>query len=459
MGFKDEQMNINYWNIIFDFFRDEFKNDFELWLKPIKLYSFEGNLITLSVPNEIFLENFTEKHLEKTLNFVRNTFDNKSIKIKLIIEEESQNTNINHSEKNIRDCIEQNRDSNSVNLNFLSGLNPNYTLKNFVVGPCNEFACAAAKKIIQSPGTDYNPLFIYGGVGLGKTHLEQGIGQAIHSRHLGYSVVYSTCEHFTNDFIVAIQKKTTSSFRLKYRNADVLMIDDIQFLETKESTQKELFHTFEKLRDSGKQMIFTSDRSPSELQEIMDRLVSRFSSGLVVEIEPPDERTRAAIVRTKLDFHKLSVSDDIIQYLTENTSTSIRNIEACVTKLKLLHEIYPKDLTLDRVRSSLKDVIDPSIEVKELDIMRILDEVAQYYNLSNGEIISKTRNSKITQARQLAMYLSRKFTKLTNKEIGRYFGGKKHSTVIFACDKIQNELKSNPSIKTIYDAVYKNLAS
>lgn len=324
-------------------------------------------------------------------------------------------------------------------------LRTDYTFENFVIGENNSFAANAAIAIASNPGISYNPCLIYGGVGLGKTHLMQSIGNRVWQTAEKAKVICITAEEFTNEFIQSIHDKTTQAFKNKYRFVDVLLIDDIHFLQNKLGSQEELFHTFNALYDGNKQMVFTCDRPVSELKNLSDRLRSRFERGLNVDLQPPNFETRSAILKKKVEAGRIKVPDDVVDIIAKNISTNVRDLEAALTKLVAYSELVRKEITLDIAQNQLKDVFSQS-KHGNVTIDNILRVVADHYKLSYNDLKGKKRTKNIAFPRQIAMYIARDITEYSTTELGFEFGGRDHTTVMHACQKIDEMLKADPNL-------------
>ncbi len=324
-------------------------------------------------------------------------------------------------------------------------LNPKYTFDNFVVGPSNQLAYAASVAVSENPAKAYNPLFIYGGVGLGKTHLLHAIGNSIKSSNPNKRVVYISSEEFTNELINSIQHKQMSQFRNKYRNLDCLLIDDIQFISKKERTEEEFFHTFNALYENQKQIVITSDKPPGEIQDIESRLKSRFSWGLIVDIQPPELETRIAIIQKKAELFNLKLSPEIVEFIAQNISSNVREIEGALIKISAFKSIMRRPITLSLVKTTLQDIV--MRKEKMLTAENIQKTVARHFGITIEELKSSKRNKEILIPREVAMYLTRKITKNSLPEIKAKFGVKSHATIINACKKIEKELEKNPELR------------
>lgn len=326
-------------------------------------------------------------------------------------------------------------------------LNEKYTFENFIQGEGNKLAAGAALAVADNPGTFYNPLFIFGGVGLGKTHLMQAIGHQMLAERPDANVVYIQSETFVNDFINSIKNKTQDKFREKYRTADLLLVDDIQFFAKKEGIQEEFFHTFETLYNDQKQIVMTSDRLPTEIPDLSERLVSRFAWGLQVEITPPDLETRIAILRKKAESEGLEIDESTLDYVASQVDTNIRELEGALVKVQAQATIQKQDINIGLARSALADLklVQKS---RGLQISKILEVVANYFQTSVPDLKGKKRVRQIVIPRQIAMYLSRELTDASLPKIGQEFGGKDHTTVMHACDKIARQIKTDTEIKS-----------
>ena len=341
-----------------------------------------------------------------------------------------------------------------ANILMQNRLNPRYTFDAFIVGNSNRLAHAASLAVAEAPGESYNPLFLYGGVGLGKTHLLHAIGhQGIQA---GLAVLYVSSEQFTNEIVNAIRYRTTEEFRAKYRSVDILLVDDIQFIAGKESTEEEFFHTFNSLYEMSKQIVICSDRPPKAIVSLEERLRSRFEWGLIADIQPPDLETRMAILRVKADVLHYPVPDDIIAYIAGRVQTNIRELEGCLNRLMAYQHLHQVELTLEVARAAMTSLGNDSRESR-LNIKQIAEAVADYYHLSLDDMCGKQRDKHIVMPRQIAMYLMRQETQASLLEIGQMFGGRDHSTVLHACEKIDREVNINPTLRREIVAIREQL--
>lgn len=330
--------------------------------------------------------------------------------------------------------------------NLRPSLNPKYNFDSFVVGNNNRLAHAAALAVAESPSKAYNPLFIYGGVGLGKTHLLHAIGHYVLDSDQNYKVVYVSSETFTNDLINSIKDDQTVEFRNKYRSVDVLLIDDIQFLAGKERTQEEFFHTFNALHEANKQIIISSDRTPKEIPTLEDRLRSRFEWGLIADIQKPDLETREAILRKKAQMENIEIPDELIRFIASNIKSNIRELEGALLRVVAFGNLNQQEINLDLAKEALKDILTGN-HMKTITIPMIQKVVAQFYNLKIDDFKSRRRTRNVAFPRQIAMYLSRELTDASLPVIGQEFGGRDHTTVIHACDKIKKCIENDAEIE------------
>ncbi|MBE9440057.1 chromosomal replication initiator protein DnaA [Staphylococcus epidermidis] len=324
--------------------------------------------------------------------------------------------------------------------------NMHNTFDTFVIGPGNRFPHAASLAVAEAPAEAYNPLFIYGGVGLGKTHLMHAIGHHVLSNKPNAKVIYTSSEKFTNEFIKSIRDNETEAFREKYRKIDVLLIDDIQFIQNKEQTQEEFFHTFNELHQNNKQIVISSDRPPKEIAKLEDRLRSRFEWGLIVDITPPDYETRMAILQKKIEEENLDIPPEALNYIANQIQSNIRELEGALTRLLAYSKLQGKPITTELTAEALKDIIQ-SPNSKKITIQDIQKVVGQYYSVRIEDFSAKKRTKSIAYPRQIAMYLSRELTDFSLPKIGEEFGGRDHTTVIHAHEKIANDIKSDPTFK------------
>ena len=419
------------------------KNDFEIkpvifttFIKPLKVYDEDDNNVIILLDDDVYQHN--DSYIKgKYYTFIKNSIEavtGKSYNLKFISKEELETYNNKKTENN------QLRERAAS-----ANLNPNYTFDTFVVGDNNRLVTAAAISVAENPGTNWNPLFIYGGVGLGKTHLMHSIAHYILENQADARVLYVTSEQFTNEVIEAIKEGVLASkeFRKKYRNIDALLIDDIQFVIGKERTEEEFFHTFNELYQAGKRIIISSDRPPKDFTDIEDRIKSRFGSGMLSEINPPDYETRMAILKKRCELENENLSDEILDYIATNVNSNIRELEGAYKKVTALNKLVNvnTEATLDIAKNALKDIINPNAK-NVITIDTIIDVVASYYELSIDQLCSANRSSNVAYPRQIAMYLCKQLTPVSLKEIASKLGKKDHSTILFGINKIEKKLIS-----------------
>ena len=331
-----------------------------------------------------------------------------------------------------------------------------YTFDTFIVGSSNKFAHAASVAVAANPGKAYNPLFIYGNSGLGKTHLLYAIRNEIIKANPTMTITYVKGDDFTNEFIDSLQNATTSEFRQKYRNSNVLLVDDIQFIGGKERTQEEFFHTFNTLHEANCQIVLTSDRPPKEIKTLEDRLRSRFESGLLADIQPPDFETRMAIIKRKAELLEMNLPDDVNEYIATKLKTNIRQLEGVVKKLKAKNQLYGEKITINVVQKTISDILNND-QPPPLTVEKIIDEVAHTYGVTSDEIRSSKRSANISNARQIAIYAVREITNLSMKTIGEEFGGRDHSTIVYAISQIEKNMAKDPGLKITVNEIIKNI--
>ncbi|MFC1804366.1 chromosomal replication initiator protein DnaA [Candidatus Omnitrophota bacterium] len=414
------------------------KTTFETWILPLKLKQAENGTLTLEVPDSFFKE-WVEKHYLNDIKKAVGSVSKKALSVVLEVGAPAQSI--------VDRAQMQSAGARQPLAQRTSNLNQRYTFENFVIGPSNRHAHAYSLAVADSPAKAYNPLFIYGGVGLGKTHLIQAVCHHVKdkAKDKGVKIHYMSSERFTNELIAAIQHHSTPAFRQKYRNVDVLVIDDINFIAGKESTQEEFFHTFNTLYDSHKQIILSSDRPPKEIANLQERLVSRFGWGLTTDIQPPDLETRVAILKKKIEREPISVPDDVIFFIASLIKTNIRELEGALIRIVAYSLLEEKPITLDMAKQVLKDLLKETRKLITVDFIQRC--VAEEFGTSMQELKMRRRNKNIVRPRQVAMYLSRELTDSSLPEIGDFFGGKDHTTVLHSCNKIKGEIVSNELLK------------
>lgn len=418
---------------------------FNVWIKPIMPLEVTDTYYKVAVKNDFF-KTMLEENYAQVIEGVLAGIMSKNIK--LIIETMDNGSSGSEAAEEMpavpakREQQQLFNENTSVQQPDESNLNPKYVFETFVIGNSNRFAHAAAQAVANDPAHAYNPLFLYGGVGLGKTHLMHAIGNRIKQNNPSMKVLYTSSEKFTNEIINSIQNKTTEAFRQKYRNIDCLIIDDIQFLKGKEQTQVEFFHTFNALKDADKQIIISSDRPPREIETLEDRLRSRFDQGLTADIQTPDLETRMAILRTKAASDNIVLPTEVITLLATNIATNIREIEGAYNKIVAYTSLMHMPITVETAQKVLSDMGN-DIKTRTITYEGIIKVVADHYNVKQDELFNKKRTQNIAFPRQVAMYLCRELADLSYPRIGELFGGRDHTTVIHAYEKISNFKNSN----------------
>lgn len=417
---------------------------YQTWIQPLELKSVNNNVIVLVASNPFQKDTIESRYLTlltNTFNFITNKKCNVLIKLK--DEEDVEIPNISKM-------------PNGKNL-INSGLNPKYTFETFVVGSNNKFAQAAAIGVTENPGSKYNPFFIYGGVGLGKTHLMHAIGNQILMNNPNLNILYVTSETFTNQLINALRDQATEKFREKYRNIDVLLIDDIQFIANKKSTQEEFFHTFNTLYESGKQIVLSSDKPPKDIELLEDRLKSRFDWGLIADISNPDFETRLAILRKKTQLDNIIIDDEILSAIATRVDTNIRELEGTLNKLIAKASLTNSPITMEMTQRAINDIV--AKQDKVISSEYIQDVVGKYFSIPPEDLRGSKRSNDVTFPRQIAMYLCRNVAQMSLPQIGIDFGKRDHTTVMHACNKIEKEIKTNSNTRLIVESVQKILLS
>lgn len=410
---------------------------FETWILPLRV-SLDKDTLVLAAP-DAFFKDWVLKHYN---DLIRETVLSLSKEESPILSFEVSEEPLGPADKPPQPAIVNQR-ADSTGQSF--HLNPRYTFENFVVGPSNRHAHAYSLAVAESPAKAYNPLFIYGGVGLGKTHLIQAICNHIKSKSQNIKIAYLPSESFTNELIGAIQRHSTSAFRQKYRNAELLVIDDVHFFAGRESTQEEFFNTFNALYDAHKQIVLSSDRPPKEIANLQERLVSRFGWGLTIDIQPPDLETRVAILKKKIEREPVSVPDEVIFFIAQLIKTNIRELEGALVRTMAYSLMEEEPITLGLTKEVLKDLLREPKKLITIDFIQRC--VSEEFGRSLQELKTKRRNKTIVLPRQVAMYLSRELTDLSLPEIGEFFGGKDHTTVLHSYNKIKEELTKNGELK------------
>ncbi|MBQ6857609.1 MAG: chromosomal replication initiator protein DnaA [Lachnospiraceae bacterium] len=425
---------------------------YKTWLLPLKPYSVDKDILTILVPYDLF-SNFVRKRYEFLLTYTIEEVTGFACKLNFIFkdqvkEEPAEKKLIKNNTNTVGQMAIQN-----------ANLNPRYTFDTFVVGKNNNLAHAASLAVAESPGEIYNPLFIYGGVGLGKTHLMHSVAHFVLKNNPDAKILYVTSEKFTNELIDAIRNKnniSTTEFREKYRNNDILLIDDIQFIIGKESTQEEFFHTFNALYEAKKQIIISSDRPPREIETLEERLRSRFEWGLTVDIQQPDYETRMAILRKKEELEGYNIDNEVIKYIASNVKSNIRELEGALTKIVALSKLNNREINIELAEEALKDLISPNA-VKEVTPQLIINVVSEHFGINSLDVIGQKRSKELVFPRQIVMYLCGEMTTESLQSIGKALGGRDHTTIIHGTKKIASELKEDENLKNTIDILKKKI--
>jgi len=414
---------------------------YQSWILPIKPICIENDSLVLLTHDDVSRGTLSKLYVDLVSSIVNKENDT-SLTVSFIGPAEAQKYRAAEEKalKNVNETM----------------LNPKYTFDSFVIGNSNNFAHAASKAVADNPSSAYNPLFIYGGVGLGKTHLMHAIGNHIKQKNRTSKIIYVTSEAFMNEMILAIQENKNAQFRNKYRSVDVLMVDDIQFISTRVGLQEEFFNTFNALHTSGKQIILSSDKPPMEMQTLEVRLRSRFEGGLIADVQPPDIETRAAILRKKVMLENISIDERVITFIAEKVNSNIRQLEGSLNRVIAYSNLTKRPIDITLADTALRDII-PGFENRKITLELIQQVVADYYSVSLEGLLSQRRTVEVTYPRQIAMYLAKELTDASLKTIGRCFGGRDHTTVISACKKIANDMEKNPELVLTLEDIEKRL--
>ncbi|MDI6601537.1 MAG: chromosomal replication initiator protein DnaA [Thermoanaerobacteraceae bacterium] len=416
---------------------------YNAWFKLLKPVSIDNDSVTLGVTNPFTYNVINERYINYLTNII-SAVSNKNYKIIVKVIDDST-----FSEQN-------NQAHDDFQDNLINYLNPKYTFDSFVIGNSNRFAHAASLAVSQAPAHAYNPLFIYGGVGLGKTHLMHAIGHYILNNNKNMKVMYVTSEKFTNDLINAIKDDKNEEFRNKYRSVDVLLIDDIQFIGDKERTQEEFFHTFNTLYESNKQIVVSSDRPPKEIQQLEDRLISRFEWGLIADIQPPDFETRIAILKKKAQQENIEIPNDVMVYMAKQIQSNIRELEGALIKVAAYSAFIETEITIEMAEEALRDILRHNAK-REINARFIEEVVAKRFGIKIEDMKSKKRTKNFTVPRQVAMYLCRELTDMSLPKIGEEFGGKDHTTVIHSYEKIAKDILRDSEMRSLVESLKKEI--
>lgn len=438
--------------------------NFITWFKNTFIYSIEDGVVTISVPNDFTKKWLEQKYYKAIKSSIEKISENKIKEINFKInlkknEEEKNSEKIREKKENIKIDPKNNfslNENNEAKINVSCfGLNAKYAFSNFVVGKSSELAYAACQAIVNNPGKAYNPLFIYGGVGLGKTHLLQAMGNELVKN--GKKVLYTTSEQFTNNYIESIRSGKAKEFKNQYRNVDLLLVDDVQFMGGKDGTQEEFFHTFNELQQGDKQIVLSSDRPPKAIPAIEKRLISRFESGMVVDVGRPDIETKIAILEKKAKDRNYIIEEEILNYIANSIQNNIRELEGALNKIIAYHEFHNLKPSLKVVKNILNDLINNN-QIKPISAKDVIEIVCQFYNINHKDLIGNKRKKELVIPRQIAMYIMREELKISYPSIGEELGGRDHTTAMHAYNKIQKEKdldnKINQDIQSIKQLIY-----
>lgn len=448
------------WDLIIQTLKEDYDitdMSFRTWIKPIQVYSVVGDKITLLIPENNNDSDGKGLSYNMRVGYIeRKYLAAITLTIAEIMGREYDVTLMSSIDKEKIDKKQKQKDTSASKNNNIQNLNPNYTFETFVIGNNNNLAHAASLAVAETPGEVYNPLFIYGGVGLGKTHLMQAIAHFIIKTKPELKVLYVTSETFTNELIDSVKNQKNSEFREKYRNIDVLLIDDIQFIIGKESTQEEFFHTFNALYQDRKQIVISSDRPPKEMETLSERLRTRFEMGLPVDIQIPTYETKMAILNKKAELGGYDIPYEVKDYVATHIKSSIRELEGALTKLSAFAKLSSNPITVEFAKEALKDLISPDSR-REITPELIIDIVAEHFNIKSEDILSQKRSADIVYPRQIAMYLCRQMTTNTVQSLGKAFGNRDHTTILHGADKINKMVISDENTKSTIDILIKKI--
>ncbi len=423
-------------------------NIVDLWFRPIKILQIKEKNVTIEIPNRFFKDWIEDNYPEIIAETVGDILGF-PVSIRYKIEEKID------PEIKKKDVRLENRRQKLASRGIY--LNPKYTFENFVIGPSNQFAHAAACAVAEAPGKNYNPLFIYGGVGLGKTHLITAIGNAVIDKSSEINIIYVSAEQFTNEVVSAIRHEKMSELKHKYRNVDLLLLDDIHFIANKTQTQEEFFHTFNAIYERQKQIVISSDRPPKEIGAVTDRLRSRFSMGLIADIQPPELETKVAILQKKAEIENIKMPEEVAYYLASKVKSNIRELEGCLIRLGAQSSLTGEPIDLEMAKNVLHDIIEDDERPITIDIIQKI--VCEYFNIKLSDIKAKKRTKEVALPRQIAMCLCKQLTNLSLSDIGKNFGGKDHATVIYACKQVEEKRAKDESFNKMIETLLKKIKS
>lgn len=451
---KDDQI----WKVVLDQLELRVsKSNFLTWFRNTTIIDRSDGVITIETKNpfaHVWLSKKYQALILETLQGIDSTISNVKFSVP------SQTTQTRIAKKNIRIVAQKNpsaaiqkqprslvrnQPEHSANASSSIPLNKKYTFDTFIVGTSNEIAHAACRAVANRPGEAYNPLFIHGGVGLGKTHLLQAVGNAILDTNPSFTVMYVASEKFANEFVESLQEQTTQQFKKRYRNVDVLIVDDVQFFAGKDKTQEELFYTFNALYSQNKQLILSSDRQPSAIPTLQERLASRLAAGMIVDIKKPDYETRLAILQEKRDLRGVPIDQEILVFIAKNIQSNVRDLEGALNQIAGHSEFHNEKVTVEQAKRILKDALNKP-QRKTINVQEIIAAISSYYNIPHAELCGKSRKKEIVRPRQVAMYLLRKESSMSFPSIGEHFSGRDHTTAMHACEKIEKLIEHDEEL-------------
>ena len=432
-------------NILEEIAKDLSAISFDVWIKPLQIEDIKENTLVLSAPTKSAKNTVLQKYKDTVVACAHKVYSAIS-QIEIFVQQEIDDEPVSKETKTQeRVYVDENTKKNKTVIEEAFHFNPKYTFENFIVGGNNQFAAAAAKAVAEEPGTKINPLFIYGGSGLGKTHLLHAIGNYVQENNPSLKAIYTTTNKFTEDFLASLQTNSTSKFKEAYLKADILIIDDIQQIIKKQQTQEQFFNIFNELHQNGKQIVITSDKQPKELNPLEERLRTRFEWGMLADIGVPDIETKIAILNKKAQIERYNVSKEVIEYIADVSTTNIRTMEGYLSRTVFYSNLLKEDIvTLETAREALKDIATTSEE--SIDATKIIDIVCKFYNVKKEELLARKRTKAIAEARQIAMYLITEFLNIPLESVGNIFG-KDHATVIYAKNKVADDIKKSKKLE------------